>query len=521
MSNYSPYLEVLDANRNAIKAQVKSIRYVYDEALDDQSVVVLESDDSNYVDIPAIQEDKAIYIIWGYIGIPESETMRKAYITDSIADFTATGVILTLKCLPKASYLKANSSANVSDDTDLPSFTEEAAKRLGLSLNNELGEGFGVVQTGFSKPAEIVYEKFNNPNDPNDPRNGAIIQRGISAASDSARVRRDYAWKTYGSLPQANRSDAQVIEGMKNNEPLDNLVVSGRDDEVTIKQRNFSQPPVRAYEWRGGKGKLLEFKSGIKNTFNRSKSMLNTSDGWDPSTKTHIKGDVKNTLNGNEVLGESVPVNIEEILQDETDYPGNVQYHGLFEQYETTDEDGNKLQSYIRNSELNGKSKFIFREKKGYVPGKFTKDSYLLEQDVSSRIELKDVIPVRFGKHNSSIEQNPESIAGAVTQDQSDRTKELNKSSAVVLGDPLMVEGKIVRVDGVGRKYSGNWYITKAEHVVDESGWLTILEITRNARGPVDEFILGMKQAAELNKKINNQTQAQDGDFITPSIIAD
>lgn len=525
MTSFSPYYKILSADRVELNLHIKFLKYVYDEALEDFSVIKAETDDASYVDRVEIQEDQAIYLVWGNLGDKSSETIRKVYIVNSAADFTASGLELTLSCFPRAAYLKSGSKNIVRNNTDLPSVVGEVAGNLGIEVDDQVsngGSGLQILQTGFAKPSEPIFEKYDNPNNPDDPRNGESRLTGVTSASDSARVRKDYVWKTYESLPQANKSDAGLIDDLKNNEPLDNLVVSGRDDKITIRKRDFSQTPIWAYIWQGGTGHLLSFKSGITNTFNRSKSMLNTTDGWQAESKTFISGDVKNTLEGSELLGSVVPVNPEEILRKEIEgYPGNVQYYGLFEEYEEEDEDGNKLVSRVKNDELNGNLKYIFRERKGYVLGKNTTDGYLLEHDVVSRIESRGIIPVRHGKHNSSIESTPEDIAGTVIQESSERTLELNKSSALTIGNRLLTDGRLIRVTGVGKKYSGNWYITKATHTVDDSGWLVSLEITRNARGPAEELLLGTQTASELNKKVNNENLELGDDFVVPSEISD
>lgn len=525
MPNYSPYVRVLNSDRETLPLQVRSARYVYSEDLEDRSRITIESDDASYVDHVDIQEDQPLYLVWGYLGDKNSKSERKVYIIDSTANFTETGVVITLECLPKASYLKWNSKNVVRNDTSLGDAAKEMADRIGLNYNDEVTStsgGLEVLQTGFSKPSERIEEVYNNPDDPTDPRNGEIIERGVTAASDSARVRLTYAWRRYGSLPQGNKSDADVLNALKQNEPLDNLVVSGRDDDLTIKKRNFSQAPVRSVIWKGGNGHLLKFKSGIKNTFNKSRSILTSADGWDPASKTYIKGDVKNTLDGNELLGDNLPVNLEEILNQEVaGYPNNERFYGLYQEYETTDEEGNKVSSFIKNDELNGQQKFIYRERKGATPRVFTKDGYILETDVTSRIPSVGYLPVRFGKHSASIEQDATNIAGSAIPDRAEKTKELTSTSATLLGDALLIEGKILNVQGVGKKYGGNWYITKAEHILDPSGsgWLVELELTKNARGKVDEPLLYMQTAGQLNKSVNTQSQAEDGEFQIPNQI--
>lgn len=525
MANYSPYIKILDSQKAVLNLQLRSLEYTYSESLEDHSKVVLESNNTTDVDTTEIQEDQSIHIVWGYVGIPHTETIRKVFIIDSKCEFTNTGVKITLRCLPKATYLKYNAKSVVRNNTSIPNLVEELGGRLGIGVENlvDTQESTSqVVKTGFSKPAELLYDVYNNPNDPNDPRNGNIVRRGISSASDSARVRRDYSWKTYSSIPQNNQSDAQLLNAMQKLEPLDNLVISGRDDNITIKQRDFSQTPVILYRWGGENGTLLSITTSINNTFNKPRAMLTSTDGWDSLNKTFIQGDVKNTLEGSTLLGSKLNVNIEESLNTEVSgYPGNVKYYGLFEEYNTEDSEGNKISSFIRNDELNGNSKFVFREKKGYVPGKFSKDGYLLEQDVVSRVELKGVIPVRYAKHMSTIEDNSADIAGAGIEERSSRTLEMYRCSASAIGNPNLTEGKIIRITGIGRKYSGNWYITKARHEVDTKGWIVHMDISRNAQGPTEDTLPGLQTAENLNRVVNGITSEIGEDLVSPSKIDD
>jgi hypothetical protein len=515
MSNYSVELQVFNAAGEPLNLQVSSIKYTYDESLKDTSKVVIQGDTDSIVDNIYIQEDRAIFISWGYIGIATSYTKRKVYIIDSDCDFNSEGVTLTLSCLPKAAYLKHNSKKTVRNDATLPDVISDMASVYGLDFENSIDQdnGLTVVKTGFSKPGEYTYDRYYNSQDPNDPRNGELLIRGITSASDSARVRLDYVWKSYSALPQANKSDAQLLEEMRGSEPLDNLVMSGRDDSITLKTRDFNQAPIRAYVWYGGDGELLEVRTGINNRFNRSESTLNTVEGWNAESKTHITGDIKSSLSSETMLADNLPLAIEDILQsDEPSYPGNVQYYGLFEEYEQSDDEGNTQSSFIRNEELNGERKFVFRERKGTVPGVFNKDGYLLEQDVVSRIGLNGIIPVRFGKSRLSIEDNPRDTAGYGINKSTDKSLELNKSKAKVIGSPELHEGKIIDIQGIGKKYSGKWYILKAEHSVNDQGWLVDMDITKNARGSVDEDLDSMASYEELNREIN-EAELEDGNY--------
>lgn len=56
-------------------------------------------------------------------------------------------------------------------------------------------------------------------------------------------------------------------------------------------------------------------------------------------------------------------------------------------------------------------------------------------------------------------------------------------ADAVILGDPSQRAKVVVSVQGVGNKFSGNWYVKKARHVIDGSGYRVDLSLARNAVG--------------------------------------
>jgi phage protein D len=47
-------------------------------------------------------------------------------------------------------------------------------------------------------------------------------------------------------------------------------------------------------------------------------------------------------------------------------------------------------------------------------------------------------------------------------------------------GDPLVNAGEIITVEGVGKKFGGNWYVEKVVHKIDAGGFETTLELTKN-----------------------------------------
>src|SRR5690606_22185053 len=178
-------------------------------------------------------------------------------------------------------------------DTTLSKVAKELSDRVGIELTDELSgdQEYDVHSTGYAKP-------------------GQITQKGYEVPVDSARVRRDYLYKRYSSLPQSNKADSTMLEELLDKEPIDNLVMSGTDDNLSIKVRNFNQAPILQLDWNTGNRLLLSFKTGIKNNTERSGSLVMATDGWIPDVKKFIQGQVEAKSDSKEALGEVVTADL-------------------------------------------------------------------------------------------------------------------------------------------------------------------------------------------------------------------
>lgn len=57
------------------------------------------------------------------------------------------------------------------------------------------------------------------------------------------------------------------------------------------------------------------------------------------------------------------------------------------------------------------------------------------------------------------------------------------EATAVVVGDPTIKAKTNIEIQGVGRKFSGVYYVTSVRHTIDESGYRSELKLRRNALG--------------------------------------
>lgn len=555
MTARAPYQKVYNRRFEILDLQVRDLEYVYSEKLADQSRVVLETNDHSYVDNEFIQEDNSIFLEWGYLGYPESRTIRKVYIVESEADFTETGLVLTLKCMPKGYYLKESSRQDVMQDASLESVATSAAENLGLTLVRDFTDDEGnenrVVSVGYShddiikigttksqtvtvRIPEYLTDADGKPildaagnkqqtgwagSETKEVAGGRTFIQDQAIAQDNARVRLDFNFKRYPELPQANTSDAALINKLVDLEPTDNLVVTARDDELILKKRNFNQAPVAVFKWNLEERNVLSFKAGVKNVFKRKSTVAVSTDGWDPKTKEFFSTEVTATQEGSSTLAENVPKSHAEIMQAESDAedegrPNNIGYFGDYEEYETADGNGNVSKGLRLAAATSTNNQFVYYKRSGAVPGYIeANQGFANASDVTSRIEVEGWIPVDSKDHEPSIEGTPDEIAGTAINKRSQNN--VNNATLKIEGDNRIIEGKMVNVQGLGRKYSGNWYIIKATHTCDTGGWLVTAELSRNAMGETDRFTANYEAAQDNNRPVNTKTEVEDPDNVT------
>lgn len=80
-----------------------------------------------------------------------------------------------------------------------------------------------------------------------------------------------------------------------------------------------------------------------------------------------------------------------------------------------------------------------------------------------------------FAQPNSSESRNR-----ANRKHKKDKLKELT-ATLVVEGNPLLRANTIIEIKGVAGVHEGKWYVTKVSHAINKSGYLTTLELSKNA----------------------------------------
>ncbi len=81
--------------------------------------------------------------------------------------------------------------------------------------------------------------------------------------------------------------------------------------------------------------------------------------------------------------------------------------------------------------------------------------------------------------HNIESQEEAKAVALAKLEAQA---LEFIKGTGSIIGDPRLRAGIVVKLEGLGRLFSGNYYVTSATHTIDGGGYRTNFEVKRNAR---------------------------------------
>lgn len=118
---------------------------------------------------------------------------------------------------------------------------------------------------------------------------------------------------------------------------------------------------------------------------------------------------------------------------------------------------------------------------------------------------------LEFSQLNADDDELPDSMQGEVgeqqAKEQADRrfrkaSQVAVKMSMSVIGDPWLLAKSVVRVEGVGKRLTGNYYIKSARHSVSAQGYTTDLEmISDGTRGYLHLSDLLLEDAAKAKKK--------------------
>lgn len=525
----APFVRVFNEKEDLIIDGVTRFKYVHSEKVDDASFITIETDNLDLVDHPDLQEKKKIHVLWGYLGGDNQK--RILYLWDVKCNFDEQGIRIELECYCKAAYMKLNSSKDVYNNATMEDVGREMADAYGLNFKTE-----NIDPANEEKPSDYyaltIGGKTTSKVD--------LEDRGrITTARDNTAFVQKYIFKRYDEgIPQANRNDQKLLQDIAKTEPVDNIMFETRDDDLIIKRRNFLQRPYKAYQFRAEPGTLLAFNPGTKNSTKKKSGISNTVAGWIEEEKAYMQGQVDRSQSGAGVLGDLVELSLEQSIKDRVqkdlynplDRPLSVD--GLSqEQMVSKDENGNPVTRQVFTEKLDStKAAFVWFKKQGTQPSRLVLDhkhAFISSAlDVTGRIETRGTVVVDPKEYIPTVENKVQNMAGVGVNRQSNAELELIESDAKIVGDPGLISGKVITITGVGKRFSGNYYICAVEHeITKDNGYLCYPRMYKNASNKLKVNDDVTKVEAEYIGMVKNLTTANPTEgtskMVTIPIIPD
>ena len=112
-------------------------------------------------------------------------------------------------------------------------------------------------------------------------------------------------------------------------------------------------------------------------------------------------------------------------------------------------------------------------------------DPFAAERDVLGQQPASDFLSEAYGESVRILHDvvaQSEAHARAIAMAYFRRKEfELITATGACVGDPELLAKRLIRVGGVGEKFSGDYYLTRVTHKFDDSGYLCDFEAQRNA----------------------------------------
>lgn len=480
----TPVVRIFNDSNDLVLEGATRFKYVHSELVDDASTFTIETDNVSIVDNPNLQEGKALKLVFGYL--PDRIIAYKVYIWDLSHNFTETGIRIEITAYCKAAYAKLNSSQKVWGNTTLEQVAEDIAEEYGLvkkTAGIEPGDQttedskFNVVSTGEKQTSAFDYKNLSK----------------LDARDNTAYIQR-YAFRKYGEgegQPQANKSDRKLLDDLANQEPVDNLFINGRNDDLIIQRRNLNQKPYKAYTYKEEPGYLKSFAPSTKNSQAEKASTANIASGWLEDEKEFLQSEINPTHSSAKMMGDKIGITLEslnaqKLLEGEEnllDRP--ISIGGILQEEYNADGTSKRV---IKAQLDSTKRIYVQIAKRGTRPSQVVfsdnnKSSFVSSAlDATGRIETRGIIIKDPKEWLPTVESKSDKVAGVGVNRNSRKAKELHTADITIVGDPELRSSKIIQINGVGKKYSGSYYLTSVTHeITPEGGYLCYCKAFRNA----------------------------------------
>ena len=492
----SPFVKVF-TSKGEISEHIKDFSYTFSEAEDDFASITIETGDVTLLDKPEFQDDAEWVVLWGYREGPEA-SKRKVYLRDISTDYGSDLITITIKATDKASYLKNTAKNTINKNQNSVEIISNIATRNGIRFLMTDRQG------NLIRPTTADIKALEET-----PTDGPMVLNSSGGLYNDP----TYVIPVWKDFVQGGKSDYALANEVIEKTPGGPYVLEGRDDTLTLKKRDFSQGPIRSYTYKGESGELLDFIPETKNRTKKSASANLSGSAWDRETQEYHETNITEADDDSPRLGDEVDGSnrlSEKEQQKYNDLEANANYYE--EQLHIK-----SAQSYNILTPAGSNTDLLI------VGNKFASTAPGREVfDVQDNANTFSVVPKNFssGVDNTATLQNKMSVFDinkykASVEDfanykeelknkRSDEALDKNPATATMVGDPMVISGKVLNILGVAKKHTGNYYVTDATHHISVSdGYTMELTLKRNALSSTGNTQGDKIQVKAIDKPIN------------------
>lgn len=537
-NGYGAYFVRLYYRDIELTPNLSHFSYKFDEVDDDVAKIVIEVDDRNECDKPHFQEKAELKVIWGYIE-GEISRRRKLFIQEIDWSFGSDKIQATIKATEKAVSMKFSDSNEVHKNTNIVGLAQKMAQKHDLKayieadpdeedlpsflgIAAEPGQYVSSYLIKVGKNRTIPFDTTKNIRSVKIPIDKTVVdythKSGISTVQNPTNIPtlpvptdttkmnagqkkalenlkqfdryNQPIYKPLDNVPQAGKTDKQLLQELAERQ---NRIIETRDDELIIKRRNMNQKPFKSFTYGGDTGDIIDFKPMSKIRSKKSTAMAVGVSGWDPLNKTAFSGSVSGLADDNPTLAlfrkmlvfykhlENIPtfgglLKLDPRIKLAQPFSGTLQSRS----------DATSLKTQV---DVNAMGLLTVHDK-----------VLAMEKALDTYVDH-----VQNGIYDPNSTTAEDAFQKAYAQRKNAELK-MNPATATIYGNPDIEVGIIITILGVGKKYSGNYYVTAADHTLlpKGGGYVTDLEMVRQGHNvkASDEDINASQSGAKTNRTI-------------------
>jgi hypothetical protein len=467
---------------------VVSIKYCYDDDDDDECLIRLQANDVDWIDYIGFDREDILTVSWGYIGGPEV-SKRTVVIRDIKSNYGINALYTDIKCTDMATYLKLSMSEYTLKASPMDYIKEYCAGTLNINL---ISSGKTLYKQGaFEKLGqfrnEVKISEFTSQDDtiiPLKPTRPDPLLRDVLIYSEEVQVGdwsvgknnpvRKYMEKER-DINVMNKSPFTVISELMELCPYGPWFVTGRDNNITIHNRDLGSNSYAVYAYRAEPGYLISFQPETKyEAF--SKNTISQI-GNNPVTKSALFLDsyisiLDNLRSSKDIItdrGISDSDKVKELTKWLSVYKGGYQKYKTIKQGFRITASGTTFpvnsfnEKYYEDKSVAKKD--VLDLANPIIRGNTNPNNYI---DPLSTIVFgyQFVTPITDLSETSTLAENAA------------RKLEMEKEEANILveGDPLLKNNITITISKVQVQHVGNYYIKKCEHTISNMGYKVSME---------------------------------------------